>query len=131
MAKHQIKTNAGTFTPSDRNHLGTGGQASVYEFKGLAVKVYTDPTHMLPQKKINELMTIQDPRVIRPNGFAYDASSGNLVGYTMPLLEPSEVEPSCKFFTAIFKKDHGIEISDLIGIAKDLRSIVLLSLIHI
>jgi len=124
MAKKQIKTSAGVFTPGDRNHLGTGGQASVYEHKGLAVKIYTDTAGMIPQKKITELMQIQEPRVIRPNGFAYDASSGEVVGYTMPLLEPADCEVACKFFTAVFRKDHGLGIPEITGIAKILRQVV-------
>lgn len=121
----KIKTPAGVFTPSDRNHLGTGGEASVYEFKGQAVKIYTDRKKMIPAKKIDELMGIKEPRVIRPNGFAYDESTGDVVGYTMPLIDPANCEPSCKFFTAIFKKDKGLTNQDLVNLVRDLRYVVM------
>lgn len=120
----KIKTSKGEFSPGSRNHLGTGGQASVYEFKGDAVKIYTDVTKMVPQDKVKELMQIQEPRVIRPNGFAFEVPSGKVVGYTMPLLDPKTCEPACKFFTAIFKKDHGLGMKELVDLTKELRIVL-------
>ncbi len=116
----KIKTSKGEFTPNDTCHLGTGGQASVYAFKGEAVKVFPDGKNMPPQTKLQELMNIKSDRVIRPLDFAYDAQTGKAVGYTMRLL-PKSCDVFSLFLTAAHKKQLKMKDVDILMLLESLR----------
>ena len=102
----KVKIGNGIVTITDHNYLGAGGEAAVYANGNEVIKLYHDPTKMIPVTKIQELGVIKPPNVIKPLQVAYDSSSGQPIGYTMRYLR--NTEPLCKFFTRTFKQDHNV-----------------------
>lgn len=82
----------GTFVPGQDNHLGTGGEASVYKFQNLAIKILKDPAKARSNDlagRLNLLTKVNSPRLATPRHKVYD-KAGDLVGYSMPLV-PGEM----------------------------------------
>lgn len=76
----------GKFTPDPSSHLGTGGEASVFEYGSLAVKILKDPVKARSlglDQRLNILLSIKSPRLATPSNKVFD-NKGNLVGYAMP-----------------------------------------------
>ena len=104
----------GKVSLTDKNYLASGGQASVYVKGGLAIKIYTDETQMIPVEKIKELRVIKDPTVLLPKHIVYD-SKAKPIGYAMDYKK--NTHPFCKLFTKAFKNRNGIStemISDMV-----------------
>ena len=95
----------GKITITDKDYLASGGQASIYIKSGLAIKIYTDETQMIPIDKINELRAIHDPSVLLPKHIVYD-SKGKPIGYAMDFKK--DTHPLCKLFTKAFKDRNNI-----------------------
>ena len=79
----------GTLVPSQDNHLGTGGEASVYKFQRWAVKILKDPAKARANDlagRLSLLTKVNSPRLATPKHKVYD-KAGDLVGYSMPLVQ--------------------------------------------
>jgi hypothetical protein len=46
----------------DRHFIYEGGEGRVYSLKNTVYKIYIDPSRMIPDKKIQELSVITDPK---------------------------------------------------------------------
>lgn len=110
----------GSFTPNQANHLGTGGEASVYKKDNLAVKILKEPdkarANNLPDK-IDLLSHILSPRIAVPRHKVYD-NNGLFVGYAMPLVSG---EPVFKIISGDWKKRTGFQHSDAIKVVEEIR----------
>ena len=115
----KIKIGNGIVTVTDRTYIGAGGEAAIYANGNEVIKLYHDPTKMIPVTKIQELAAIKPPNVIKPLQVAYDPSTGQPVGYTMRYLR--DTEPLCKFFTRAFKQDHNISPAMVIQLVKTMQ----------
>lgn len=100
----------GKVTLDDTSYIGAGGEANVFVKDDLAVKIYHDPSRMIPLDKIKELSLIQNPLVLRPKHIVYD-SSGKSIGYAMDYIK--NTHPVCKLFTRAFKQRNGISNEDI------------------
>lgn len=95
----------GNVVVTDNNYLGAGGEANVYAKNDLAIKIYHDPSRMIPIQKIEELREIKDKRVLVPKHIVYRSGSSP-VGYATPF--KPDTHPLCKLFTKTFKVKSGI-----------------------
>ncbi len=98
--------------------LASGGEGEVFVIGSTAYKVYHNPSKMLPEGKIQDLIKIQEPRVIRPQKVLTDAH-GKPVGYTMRYVP--NASPSCKFFTPAFRDREGVTHDQIRRIVQNLR----------
>jgi hypothetical protein len=101
------------------HYVGAGGQAAIYAGNGLAFKLYHDPRGMVPLGKMQELMQIRAPNVIRPRDILYDARAGQPVGYTMRFLD--NTHPLCKLFTKSFKADNNLTPTTITELVKAIQ----------
>jgi len=102
-------------------YVGAGGQASIYAGRGTAYKLFSDAFSTIPQGKIQELMAIQAPNVIRPIDLLY-AADGRSVGYSMRYLE--DAIPICKFFTKSFKVDNNVDPAMVVTLVRALQETI-------
>jgi hypothetical protein len=96
--------------------VATGGQASVYIKDGKAYKIYTDPKDTIPESKFQELSTIQDPFVIKPQVMLLDEKN-NRIGYVMDTVQGSA--SLCQVFTKGFRLRNKIENQQIIKLVAD------------
>jgi hypothetical protein len=101
------------------HYVGAGGQAAIYASNGVAFKIYHDPKSMIPVGKLQELVRISAPNVIRPMDILYDARGGHPVGYTMKFLE--HIHPLCKLFTKSFKVDNNLTPATIVELVKAIQ----------
>lgn len=113
-----LKIGRATVKLTDKDYVASGGQAAVYKHGDKAVKIYHEPSGMLPVDKIRQLSTIVDDNVVRPLEIVFN-EKGDPVGYTMRFL--TGTEPICRLFTKAFKLQHGVETDDLVRLNKDLH----------
>lgn len=102
-----------------KSFVGQGGQASVFAQRGVAYKLYTDPSHMISAHKMAELSNIADPRVIKPESTLSMTKHGPAVGYTMRHVKDSFV--LCQLFSRAFRTRHGIDASQILHLVQQLR----------
>ena len=95
----------GKVVVTDNNYLGAGGEATVYAKDQLAIKIYHDPSRMIPIQKIEELRQIKDARVLIPKHIVYKGGSSP-VGYAT--LFKADTHPLCKLFTKTFKMKNNV-----------------------
>lgn len=95
----------GPVTLTQKDYVGQGGQGVMYARGGTAYKVYHDPSKMLPVGKIQELTTIQDPRVVKPQQILVD-DKGNPVGYTARFVDNAYA--LCQTFPKDFRSRTGL-----------------------
>ena len=101
------------------HYVGAGGQAAIYAGNGLAFKLYHDTRSMVRLGKMQELMQIRAPNVIRPMDILYDARGGHPVGYTMKFLD--NTQPLCKLFTKSFKTDNNLTPEAIVELVKAIQ----------
>lgn len=102
--------NVGKVVITDTDYLGAGGEAAVYVKDDLAIKIYHDPSRMIPLDKIKELGAIKNDLVLRPKYIVYD-DKGKPIGYAMDFVK--NTHPVCKLFTKAFKQRNGISNEDI------------------
>lgn len=90
---------------TQRDYLAAGGQGTIYVRRGVAYKVYHDPSKMIPPGKIQDLAAITDPCVIRPQQMLLDAK-GKVVGYTTQFIDNAFV--LCQLFPKAFRDREGV-----------------------
>lgn len=94
--------------------VAAGGEGSVYSKGGTAYKIYSDPSKMIPEGKINELQVITEPNIIKPMDIILD-SKNNHIGYTMRYV--TDTYALCQLFNKVFKQRNSLttqQIFDLI-----------------
>lgn len=84
--------------------LAAGGEGSVYLHNGICYKVYTDPAHMIPEVKIQELMEIKRDTIIAPLDILMFAPN-KIIGYTMNYVDGY---PLSRLFNIQFLTDNNI-----------------------
>jgi hypothetical protein len=105
---------------SKKSFVGQGGQASVYAKAGVAYKIYTDPSHMLPEGKLSELDAISDPRIIKPEQIICKTKQGPAIGYTMRHIKDAFV--LCQLFSRAFRSRHGVDSAQIMHLVDELRA---------
>ncbi len=88
MSAQQVHLDAKTVRLSNDRVIGVGGEATVFEHQGEALKVYTHPS-ATRDRKLRAMLgrTSGLPgQVIAPQRLLTDTASGGAVGFTMPLL---------------------------------------------
>jgi len=108
----------GDVTLTQRNYVATGGQASVYVKDGVAYKIYTNPSDVIPDAKFQALATIADSAVIKPEHLLLDEHK-RAIGYTMRAI--SDNLSLCQLFTRAFRERNGVTNDHVIGLAANLR----------
>ena len=67
----------------NKNHfVSQGGEGSIYARRGVVYKIYTNPKSMIPFAKMQELSSISNINVIKPEKIVLDKRQ-KPVGYTM------------------------------------------------
>jgi len=112
--------NIGKVTLTDRDQIGSGGEAVCFIKNNSVFKIYHDKNKMIPTTKIKELSTITSPNVLKPLNIIYD-KSGKEVGFTMEYKD--NTEPICKYFTKSFKMRNNIVKDNINNIVSKMQSI--------
>lgn len=88
----------------DGDYVASGGQGTVWRKGQLGVKIYHDPKHMIPPKKIQELSLATPDNVIAPRDIVTD-KKGKAIGFSFKFIDSSH--PLCKIFTTKFRTKVG------------------------
>ena len=104
-SKTIIVEGVGKVTLADTDFLTSGGQADIYVKGDVVYKLYQDAAKMIPTRKIDELRTITDVNVLKPEHIIYDTKN-KPIGYTMEYKK--NTHPICKLFTKSFKDRNNI-----------------------
>lgn len=100
-----------------RHLLGSGGEANVFARNGEAFKIFHTPS-ALKEEKLRRLITKKLPgRILAPKELAF-SKSGRVIGYTMPLANPS-AEPLKMLANRNFRQASQIEIPQLVRLYGD------------
>lgn len=105
MPKNIIVEGMGKITLADNDFLTSGGQADIYVKGDTVFKIYLDASKMIPTRKIEELQSISDLNVLKPEHIIYDAKN-KPIGYTMEYKK--NTHPVCKLFTKAFKDRNNV-----------------------
>lgn len=108
----------GAISLGQADFVGSGGEGSVYAKGSTAIKVYHDPSRMIPVGKLGELAAITDPDVIKPERIVRDRA-GRAVGYTMRFL--SGTHALCQLFPPAFRQRTGITPDTTLRLVQSLR----------
>jgi serine/threonine protein kinase len=106
---------------TNKDLLDQGGEGSVYVKNGTAFKVYFDPKKCIPVGKVQELSSIINPSIIKPDDILLD-NKNNPIGYTMRYV--SNTIALCKTFTKSFKNRNGVTPQNTIDLVRKLQDIV-------
>jgi hypothetical protein len=106
---------------TQREYVGAGGEGVIYAKGSVAFKIYHDPKKMVPLGKIQELSTITDPRVIKPQRVLTD-SSGHPLGYTMRFIKRAWA--LCQMFPQAFRDRNGVSHKMVLELVRQLQESV-------
>lgn len=98
-----LKGNRVEFTNNE--FIASGGQGDVYGRRGIAYKIYHDPSGMIPVKKIEELKVLDLSTILGPKDVLYSAK-GKAIGFTMPLVNGTVA--LCRLFANSFRRIKNI-----------------------
>jgi serine/threonine protein kinase len=118
MMKVQVKGR--TISLGRRDFLASGGEGSVYAKKTKAYKIYADPSRMIPVGKIQELSTLTNKNIIRPEDVIF--KNKRPIGYTMRYVK--DTYSLCQLFTKAFKDRHGLTPDMCLKLIKDMQRTV-------
>jgi serine/threonine protein kinase len=108
----------GEETLDKRHYISSGGEGSIYVKNGIAYKIYTKQSHMIPEGKIMELSVLTSPEIIKPEKILLDTGS-TPVGYTMKYIQ--HTVSICQAFTKAFKDRNNIKPKQIIELVKQFR----------
>jgi hypothetical protein len=103
-----------------RNFLASGGEGEVYVHNGMAFKIYSDPSKMIPEAKIQELAGIKDPKVIKPLDIILKRNKP--VGYTMSYLH--NTYSLCQLFPKAFKQRNNLTPKKVLKLVQGMQESV-------
>jgi serine/threonine protein kinase len=109
----------GSETLTKNDFVSSGGQGSIYAKKGVAYKIYNDPTYVIPDKKIQELSVLSNSNIIRPIDVIVDDNNKS-IGYTMNYIKGTYA--LCQLFNKAFKDRNALKtqtVMDIIGKMRD------------
>jgi serine/threonine protein kinase len=116
----KIQVKGKTISLGRRDFLASGGEGSVYVKRGVAYKIYADPKRMIPVGKIQELSTLTDKYIIKPDQVIY--SKKKPVGYTMRFVK--DTYAFCQLFTKAFKDRHNLTPDMCLSLVKAMQKTV-------
>lgn len=91
---------------ADRDFVAEGGEGKVYAKGDRGFKVYHDPAKAIPVGKIQELASIADNAVIKPEKPLYGGRGGAIhIGHTFRFVKDTVV--LCSLFTRSFREREG------------------------
>jgi len=122
MKKQVHIENVGNVALTDKNYIGAGGEASVYQSGKLAVKIYHDSVKAIPKDKMLELGKIQAVNVLKPLHVVYDLKNKDVIGYAMQYIKNTEA--LCKLFTKSFKQQHNLTPQIIMGLIQKMQETV-------
>ena len=108
----------GEITLSNADFIASGGEGSVYARQGVAYKLYTDPSKMIPAGKIQELSVLINPKIIAPREIILDTKN-KPIGYTMRHL--GNTHSLVSFFTKGFRNRNAITNDMILHLVKDMQ----------
>jgi hypothetical protein len=114
--KHKVKLGQSTY-------LASGGEGTVHQHGGLAIKIYHDPAKMIPIGKINELKLLDLPEILGPRDIVYTADGQTAVGFVMPYVKDTEF--LCRLFSKSFKEQNFVTPDKTISLVKNMRGTLL------
>lgn len=97
----------------DKDFKAAGGEGSIYKIGDICYKIYTDPSRMVPEEKIKELMQLNRDNIIVPLDIIMNQKN-SLIGYTMKYIDGIAL---CRLFTTSFLDDNNITnpmLSDIV-----------------
>lgn len=97
---------------------GQGGEGAVYVRQNKAYKVYSDPTRALPKGKLQELLPLSRPCIVKPETLLTD-KAGGAVGYTMQAIGTGI--PLCQVFPKAFRDRHQFTPARALALVERLR----------
>jgi serine/threonine protein kinase len=116
--KHSIDLNQNSFAAD-------GGQGKIYIIGNAAYKIYHDPTHMIPEAKIQELATLSELNIIKPENILLD-NKNNKIGYTMRAVPDNYA--LCQLFPKPFRSRNNLSPNKVIDLVRRMQSTI--SAIH-
>jgi len=105
---------------NQKHFLAAGGEGKIYVKDGLVYKV-CEPGKMIPDGKIQELMILDRPNIIRPQDVLID-SKQNPVGYTMRYCPDSYV--LCQLFTKAFRNRNNITPDMMLKLVRNMQETI-------
>lgn len=105
---------------SDKDVIGMGGEATIFRYKGDAVKVYSQPTPARDRKLRDMIAACAalPNQVIAPRTLTFDKSAKTVVGFTMALLDPNYVEVR-RLSTKNYRATSGITAREVTALFLD------------
>ncbi len=102
---------------TNSDFLAAGGEGKIYAKKGIVYKI-CEPGKMIPEGKIKELSTINDPNVIVPQDVVLDIKN-NVVGYTMRYIKDTYVLG--QLFAKAFRVRNNITPDMMLALVRNMQ----------
>jgi serine/threonine protein kinase len=113
----------GKITLTDQHYLASGGEGNVYAKDKLAFKIYHDPSKMIPEQKIKELLTVKHiPNILGPQAIIRDVGTRKPIGFTSNYIKQNN--PLCKYFTKDFRQKVGFDESDAVKVVEMMQNTI-------
>jgi hypothetical protein len=118
----KVWTKKGEINLGKTHFVAAGGEGQVFAKDGIAYKIYTDPSKMIPTGKIQELATISEPNVIKPLEIITDQKK-HPVGYSMRFIK--DTFALCQLFTRAFRDREQLDHNIMLKLIEQLRAMVM------
>lgn len=103
------------------NFITTGGEGSIYAKGRTVYKIYTDIKKVIPYSKIQELSSISDKNVIKPDKMLID-DYDRPIGYTMKKVSNTYI--LCQLFPKVFRDREKLDNDTVLKLVLRLREMV-------
>jgi serine/threonine protein kinase len=110
----------GNETLDKNSYIAAGGFGTVCQKGGVAYKIYHDPKHMIPVKKIEELQILsKHSNVLGPHDILLDPKTSAPVGFTMTYVPNTEF--LCRLFSKSFRQDNNISPQMVVDLVRSMQ----------
>lgn len=117
----KVWTKNGDVTLTKTHYVGGGGEGHVYAKDSVAYKIYSDPKKMIPIGKIQELASIKNKNVIRPQEVLLN-NKRNPIGYSMRFVK--DTYALCQLFTKAFRDREGLNHAAIYKLVQCLQNMI-------
>jgi hypothetical protein len=111
----------GAIELNEPDFVAEGGEGKLYTKNQLVFKIYTDPNKMIPATKIQELIVLNKPNIIRPQAILLDKNH-KPVGFSMTPVTPSVALP--RLFTNDFRNRYQIQDNTIVNLVEQMMETI-------
>jgi hypothetical protein len=117
-----VKGNKTKINLTQNNFVASGGEGNIYLRKGVIYKIYQNPKGVIPYSKMNELSSIQNANVIKPEKLVLN-NKNKPIGYTMKHVPKAYA--LCQIFPKSFRDRTGMDTKKVLHLVQRMQKTII------